>query len=86
MHSQFSLVDDDDVVEEHRTDDFGLLVEEARKEWIDAKSYFDNVVDPDLVDYAVYSVEAAERKYMYLLRRARDHDRMQAESHNPELM
>ena len=30
MHSQFSLVDDD-VLEEHRTDDFELLVEQARQ-------------------------------------------------------
>lgn len=78
MHSQFSLVDDD-VLEEHRTDDFELLVEQARQEWLNAKSYFDNVVDPDLVDYAVYSVEAAERKYMYLLKKARIPDGVQAD-------
>jgi hypothetical protein len=78
MHNQFSLVDNE-VLEEHPIDEFEQLVEQARQEWVNAKSYFDNVVDPDLVDYAVYSVEAAERKYMYLLKRARIQDRVQAD-------
>lgn len=65
-------------------DDFGLggapapanptfleLVEQARQDWLAAKSYFENVSDPDLVDHAIYLVEAAETKYMYLLRKAR---------------
>ena len=73
VYSQFSLASDD-VIEERISDDFESLVEQARQEWVNAKSYFDNVVDPDLVDYAVYSVEAAERKYMYLLKRARLED------------
>jgi hypothetical protein len=70
VHSQLSSIDDD-VIEEQGTGDFDRIIEQARQEWLHAKSYFDNVVDPDLVDYAVYSVEAAERKYMYLLKKAR---------------
>lgn len=47
------------------------LVEKARQEWLAAKSYFNAVSDPDLVDYAIHLVEAAEKKYMYLLKKAR---------------
>lgn len=71
VQTQFSLVDRDDIVEEDLGDSLELVVEQARQEWVNAKSFFDNVVDPDLVDYAVYSIEAAERKYVYLLNKAR---------------
>ena len=46
-------------------------VETARKEWLAARAYFDYVTDPELVDHAIFAAQAAERKYMYLLRRAR---------------
>lgn len=36
-----------------------------------AVSYFNNVADPDLVDHAVYVMEAAQRRYSYLLKQAR---------------
>jgi len=45
--------------------------EAARGEWLRASAYFNDVTDPDLVDHAIYCVEAAERKYMYLLKKAR---------------
>ena len=35
------------------------------------ENFFNNVNDPDLVDYAIYDVEAARRKYQYLLKKAR---------------
>jgi len=47
-------------------------VERARKEWASARAYFDAVSDPELVDHAVYLLKAAERKYLYLLKKARD--------------
>lgn len=46
-------------------------VEEARREWVTARMYFDSVTDPDLVDHAIFAIQAAERKYMYLLRQAK---------------
>ncbi|MGE5550112.1 MAG: YaaL family protein [Bacteroidota bacterium] len=49
-------------------------VEEARTEWYNARRYFECVSEPDLVDQAIYSMEAAERKYMYLLRLAKAND------------
>ncbi|HHU63672.1 MAG TPA: YaaL family protein [Clostridiales bacterium] len=43
----------------------------AKKEWRAAEEYFDNVSDSDLVEYAIYSMEAAKRKYVYLLKQAK---------------
>ncbi len=45
-------------------------IETARRQWEAANQFFDSVSDPELVDYAVYMVTAAERKYMYLLQEA----------------
>lgn len=47
------------------------LIEQAKKDWHNTAIYFDNVTDPELVDHAILLREAAERKYMYLLRQAR---------------
>jgi len=50
--------------------DFFELVEEARLEWWAAATHFNHVTDHDLVDYAIYAMEAAERKYTFLLKKA----------------
>lgn len=47
------------------------VVEQARQEWLAAQSYYNTVTDKDLVDHAVYLMQAAEKKYMYLLKQAR---------------
>jgi hypothetical protein len=47
-------------------------VENARKQWLSTKVYFDNVTDPDLIDHAIYTMTAAERRYIYLLRAAKE--------------
>lgn len=43
----------------------------AREEWRAAHSYFNNASDPALVDHAYLLLEAAERKYMFLLKEAK---------------
>lgn len=48
-----------------------IVVEEARQEWLDAQCYYNTVSDEDLIDHAVYLMQAAEKKYMYLLKQAR---------------
>lgn len=48
-----------------------VVVEEARKEWLNAQSYYNTVSDQDLIDHAVYLMQAAEKKYIYLLKQAR---------------
>ncbi|MDF2677267.1 MAG: hypothetical protein K0Q97_1585 [Bacillota bacterium] len=45
-----------------------INLETARKEWEDAKNIFENVSDPDLIDYAIYNVDAAQKKYSYLIK------------------
>jgi len=46
------------------------LVEKARQEWEQAKTLFNEAADPELIDHAIYAVDAAERKYIYLLKQA----------------
>lgn len=47
------------------------LVEQARQEWLNTDRYFECVTDPELVDHAILLKDAAEKKYMYLLKLAR---------------
>lgn len=47
------------------------LVEQARKEWLYAQQYYNDVTEPDLVDYAIYLIKASETKYTYLLKQAK---------------
>ncbi|MGD9569776.1 MAG: DUF2508 family protein [Sedimentibacter sp.] len=52
--------------------DLYINLENAKKEWEEAKNIFENVSEPDLVDYAIYNVEAAEKKYVYLLKQIKN--------------
>jgi len=44
----------------------------AHEEWKNAEKYFENVTDPDLIDHAIFRIEAARTRYTYLLRLARE--------------
>ncbi len=46
------------------------LVDQAKQDWWAAKNIFDEATDKDLVDYAIYEMEAAERKFMHLLKKS----------------
>ena len=48
------------------------LIEEAKQDWLAARNYFNAVTDPELIDHAIYMMEAAEKRYVYLLKRARE--------------
>ncbi len=54
-----------------RLADLSRQVDEARREWLSAKAYFETVSDPELVDHAIHLVVATEKKYVYLLRQAK---------------
>ncbi|MBX5465143.1 MAG: DUF2508 family protein [Clostridia bacterium] len=54
---------------------FDDVVEQARRELEAARSYFDSVTDPELVDHAIHLLNAAEKKYMYLVHRAQRDER-----------
>lgn len=55
-------------------DNYSLIndIEEARKNLVCARMYFDSVKEPRLVDYAIYTEEAAKAKYVYLILKARE--------------
>ncbi len=46
-------------------------IRKAYREWEDAKNFFEYVSEPELVDYAVYAIEAAKRRFLYMLQRCR---------------
>lgn len=48
------------------------LLEEAQKDWKLSQAYFDDVVDNELIDHAIYTMEAAEQRYSYLLKKAKE--------------
>lgn len=49
------------------TKDIYESLRKAKKDWDNAKNIFENVSNPELVDYAIYNVDAAEKRYMYIL-------------------
>jgi hypothetical protein len=51
---------------------YGRLIEEAKKDWQEARAYFNTVTEPDLIDHAIYTLGAAEKRYVYLLKKARE--------------
>ena len=44
-------------------------IEQALGQWKEAERYFQSVQETDLMDFAIYEMEAARRKYVLLLRR-----------------
>ncbi|MFR5931746.1 MAG: DUF2508 family protein [Oscillospiraceae bacterium] len=44
-------------------------IEQALAQWKEAERYFQSVQETDLMDFAIYEMEAARRKYVLLLRR-----------------
>ncbi|GAX88704.1 DUF2508 family protein [Effusibacillus lacus] len=44
----------------------------AHRDWMLAQQRLDLLTDPDLIDHAIYVLEAAEKKYGYYLRKARE--------------
>jgi len=48
-----------------------VLAEKARQELQAAQSLFNHVVEKDLVDHAIFKLNAAERRYIFLLSETR---------------
>lgn len=47
------------------------LINKAHKEWQIAVNNFNHCSDDDMIDYSIYSMEAAEKRYVTLLKMAR---------------
>lgn len=54
-------------------DDY-IALADAHQEWIAACLFFEQVTDPDLVDYAILSLQAAEKRYVYLWKKVRERE------------
>ncbi|HWQ57432.1 MAG TPA: DUF2508 family protein [Clostridia bacterium] len=46
-------------------------VAQALARWKAALEFYENVKDPELIDFAIYDMEAARRKYVFLLRQSK---------------
>ncbi|NLY45693.1 MAG: DUF2508 family protein [Tissierella sp.] len=55
-----------------KNDEMLESIYKAQKEWLDKENYFNFATDPDLVDFAIYEIEASKRKYAYLLKLAKE--------------
>jgi len=53
------------------------ILDHAKRDWIMAYKIFQEADDPELIDYAIYNLKAAEKRYMYLLKQ------LQAEAPEP---
>lgn len=47
------------------------LIRSAHKDWQIAVNNFNYCIDHDLIDYSIYNIEAAEKRYMCLIKMAR---------------
>ena len=66
-----------------------ILAEKARVEWGESQVLFNEAQDPELINHAIFAMEAAERKYMHLLQEARKekvvHEDLYSVIHNSSL-
>ena len=60
--------------QEEALDEFFMSLHKAQQEMYDAQNFFDNVTDPELVEHAIYKMEAAKTKYAYLLKQAKENN------------
>lgn len=47
------------------------MVQQAHKDWQIALNNYNHCSDPDFIDYSIYNIDAMEKKYVYLIKRAR---------------
>jgi hypothetical protein len=66
----FHSTEDDTVNKEDQ--ELIRCVQHAMEEWCQAEKFFENVCEPELVDYAIYRIEASKKRYMYLLKKAKE--------------
>lgn len=63
---------DNPVRGEAKEKEFHEIIEQAHKDWQAAVDLFNDVSDPDLIDHSIYALEAAEEKYSYLIKKAKE--------------
>lgn len=63
-----------DLVNEERMEQLRTEIAEAQREWENANRFFDYASGKDQVDYAIYAIISAEKRYEMLLRIAKQMD------------
>lgn len=58
--------------DKYNDEDFFAVINKAKQDMYDAQNFFDNVTEPQLIDHAIYKIEAAKTKYTFLLKKAKD--------------
>ncbi|WP_036709034.1 DUF2508 family protein [Paenibacillus pinihumi] len=51
-----------------------LDIQEAHRDWVNAQQHFEYALGKDQIDYAIFAIEAAEKRYEMLLRQAKSLD------------
>lgn len=69
--SQKLLGEKHEIIAEESDEHDLLLLERARQDWLAAIALFNSVCERDLIDHAIYNLNAAERRYVFLLKEAR---------------
>ena len=46
-----------------------IVLQQAHQELQQAQNWFANLDEPEMIDYAIYKIKAAEKHYDYLLKR-----------------
>lgn len=67
-----SWMDGEKSQEPSEEEKFFADLHQAHQEWVLAQHRIDLLVDPALIDHAIYVLEAAEKKYSFYLKQARD--------------
>lgn len=59
---------------EIRSESSSLLenIHQARREWLNSVSNFDQAENDDMVDYYIYKMKACQVRYNYLLKKAKE--------------
>ncbi|MEN6327752.1 MAG: DUF2508 family protein [Syntrophomonas sp.] len=50
------------------------MLKEAYREMMEAENLFSRVEDAEMIDYAVFNLNAAEKRYNYVLKQIRDRE------------
>ncbi|WP_227763683.1 DUF2508 family protein [Zhaonella formicivorans] len=58
----------DEAPGEDPKDSLSAALKAAKEEWDNARNFFNHVTEQDLIDAAIYQMEAAERKFIHLLK------------------
>ena len=65
-----------EITNKDKDDDEELLesLNKAKEEWMEKEKFFNTVTEPDLIDYAIYDMEASKKKYTYFLKKVKEKD------------